>query len=81
MARSESSLTIAARNSARSSRSPLGSDCEPTLDEPSCPASCDGTVLNGTSYMACSEGAMFNDAEVLCLDPLLLAFRTSLQPS
>ena len=44
----------------------LGSDCKPTLDEPSCPAGCDGIVLNGTSYMACSEGATFNEAEVLC---------------
>jgi hypothetical protein len=44
----------------------LGSDCKPTLDEPSCPASCDGIVLNGRSYMACAQGANFNDAEVLC---------------
>ena len=44
----------------------LDADCKPTLNEPSCPAGCDGIVLNGTPYMACSSGAMFNDAEVLC---------------
>lgn len=44
----------------------LGSDCSPTLDEPSCPAGCDGIVVNGAPYMACSDGATFNDAEVLC---------------
>jgi Lectin C-type domain len=43
-----------------------GSDCKPSLDEPSCPAGCDGIVLNGTSYMACAEGATFNEAELLC---------------
>jgi hypothetical protein len=44
----------------------LDSDCKPTLDEPSCPAACDGIVLNRRSYMACSSGATFNDAELLC---------------
>lgn len=44
----------------------LDADCKATLDEPSCPAGCDGIVLNDTPYMACAEGAAFNDAEVLC---------------
>jgi hypothetical protein len=44
----------------------LDGDCRATLDEPTCPAGCDGVVLNGRSYMACAQGATWSEAEVLC---------------
>lgn len=44
----------------------LDAECQATLDEESCPAGCDGVVLAGISYMACSQGATWSDAEVLC---------------
>jgi len=44
----------------------LDENCNATLKEAVCPSGCTGSVLDGTSYMACTTSAPFNQAEVLC---------------
>ena len=44
----------------------LDQNCQPTLQEPVCPAGCTGATHSGASYMACAVSATFMQAELLC---------------
>ncbi len=44
----------------------LDEQCNPTLKEETCPDGCNGSTLNGVSYMACTTSSSFDQAELRC---------------
>ena len=44
----------------------LDAACEPVLDDAGCSDTCEGSFLNGTSYMSCLAAADFDGAEAAC---------------